>query len=54
MAGQRKKTKQRVTLNIEAPLLRAVELQAAREKTDRVKWMVEAIMDKLESLGKLP
>ena len=54
MPGQRKKSKTRITLPIEERLARAVEIQAAREKIDRVAWIIEAIKDKLERLGKLP
>jgi hypothetical protein len=54
MPRQRKKTKKQLTLNLEGPLLRAIELQAAREKTDRVKWLTTAAEDKLRALGKWP
>lgn len=54
MAGQRKKTKHLITLPIEDEVLRAVLLQAAREKTDKVKWINEVIVAKLRELGKLP
>lgn len=52
MPRQRKRTKRQLTLNIEDKLLTAAELQAAREKTDRVKWIISAIEDKLRALGK--
>jgi len=54
MAGQRKKSKERVTLNIEGPLLRAIERQAMRAHTDRVKWIIQVLEDRLRDLGKLP
>jgi len=54
MAGQRKKTKERITLNIEGPLLRAIERQAIRANTDRVKWIILVLEDRLRELGKLP
>ena len=54
MAGQRKKSKKRITLPIESALLLAVEIQAAREKTDRIKWINETLTNRLRELGKLP
>jgi hypothetical protein len=38
-----------MTLNIEEVTLRAVEVAAARKKTDRVKWIVGAIEEKLRA-----
>lgn len=55
MADQRKKTKTRITLPLEEALLRAIELQAAREKKpDRVQWIIEKLEDALRTAGKWP
>lgn len=54
MPGQPKKSKVRIPLVIEKKLARAVELDAARHKSNRTAWITEAIKDKLDRLGKLP
>ncbi len=54
MSGHRKKTKQSIELYMERQLVRAIDLQVAREKTDRTKWLTALAEDKLRALGKLP
>ena len=54
MPGQRKRTKQRITLPIESVLLRAIELQAAREHKNRVTWIIETLEQRLREAGKIP
>lgn len=50
----RRKGRTQITLPIQETLLRAVEMQAAREKVDRVKWINTTCEDKLRDLGKVP
>lgn len=54
MAGQRKKSKKTVSLHIEDELLRAIDLQAAREKLKRMTWIIQTAENRLRELGKWP